>query len=1238
MAIDTKGGAPVSLTVFGSLVTETSPAALPEGVSPDCQDVEFVPGSVFSRRCLSKVFATPFGSVTVSYAKSFVQPNGDIQNLYLDAAGNIWHEDASNLPGSYTLLQAVQANTYGKSITAFGKEYIAISDGLHGADMPLQWDGTNLDRVTQDGPGVAPTVANLVIPPVAMAATGSAPTLTITGVFPDQKVNGYWTTINIYTSSGAGTVAVGSLVFISGTGSAFDSALPYLVILNPGPGGAITCQAYFPGSQSSYVGGGTLTIGTTGITLTRQGNYVTCNTAAAHNLKPGYQVQISGASASSLLPPLAVGGGITQIVINNENAPGLATITTSSAHGLIPGNQVILNSIGRVAIGGSVTGITWAGGVAQIQMASPHGLSPGAQVTIQTVGAGGAPFNMATTVLSVISTLIFTYAMTPLGSASPGPYTGSSSDFVYLSWPVPNTTTPTYFEVVSAPSPTTFQVQINYSDSTFTSGQVSFPWEGTFFVSSVPSSTSFVYKHIGPNGTSNTVGQVTPYGQCAPGQHQCQVLFLTRQGYITRPSPPTTFQANGGQYVSVSNIPIGPPNVVARILAFTGAGGTYFFYIPVNAQINGQIVARGDDQAGTASGTVVYDNTSTAAVLDFSDNTLFSSLGISIPGNTPANNIVIDGALGFGFYGNRLVTWGQRNRVQNLLNMGFEGGVLPTGGTSGSPINQPCGWTINTTGGTVVAGHITGNGWQMGNAQGTIKQSLYQDAYGAPIAQPNTFYAFRAWLSAPATVTITISSASTAFSTTCSLIMVGFGGYVQSGFPLATPGAIPPDLVITIAANAAVMIDELSLIYEQNPWLDSIMYASYANNPEAFDGVSGKLGSTQDAHKVMDVASIRQTLYFLTQDPGGKLHQTSDNGTTEPAGWTVNQVGANCGVLSAFALTKSQADDSSAAAGEEWFAWLSATGPRIFGGDFPYKIGQEIQPDFNSVATSTIGLGIGGTLLTAGLTCWALNEISTKTLFFGVPITVPGTPGTYPNRIYACSYRELDTAYQIATSGPIHTSFTGKLVATDHTRKWTRWNMTMNGAALMYHPDPAGGAGLTQLMTLFAGNGSLASGGFGNVYTLSATKFTDDDYGQVAPYYTTYFFVSHEQEAQLSYQLANGQRQPLGSGRKLLQYLSAFISTPAGFNSAPPNRATNLTISFLVDSLTNVWPITALRVLTDSPTHDLECGAGSAQGQRIAVRFSTAPASPVTTKDNGFQISHLTVWLRQARVPIRGAV
>ena len=72
----------------------------------------------------------------------------------------------------------------------------------------------------------------------------------------------------------------------------------------------------------------------------------------------------------------------------------------------------------------------------------------------------------------------------------------------------------------------------------------------------------------------------------ANGTRQGTVFFITRNGYFTAPAVPVTFTTPENTVgISVSNLPIGPPNVIARGIAITEAGqdgvpGANFFYIP----------------------------------------------------------------------------------------------------------------------------------------------------------------------------------------------------------------------------------------------------------------------------------------------------------------------------------------------------------------------------------------------------------------------------------------------------------------------------------------------------------------------------------------------------------------------------------------------------------------------------------------------------------------------------------
>lgn len=1198
MSINFEGAVQVPLSVFGGLVTQTTPPGLPEGASPACNDVVFAPGKVGSRPGLSKVFATPFpaggpnGYVpTITYAKSYVNLLGDIDNLYLDSNGSLWVEDFSNSPGTYTQIASTTPGSYAKSITAFGREYIAISDKLHGTDMPLQWDGTNLDRVTQDGPGTPPLVSSFAYPSVAMVAS-SAIVLTLAESDPaDQEPGGNYTQINMFTSTSVANVNVGAPVTIAGYGGAsapMNGTWTVLAVYPGTPNSLVVVSAVLPSTTVFSVGAATGTV--LAGTLTRSGNVVTASCAAAHQLQVGYQAQIAGIPAST------IGTSITSIVINNTDLPGIATVTTSTAHGLSPKSFVNLLGVVSVAVGAGVSSASWNGGVATIVTNSAHGLSPGSIVLV----IGGTGWAMTTTVLTVPSTTIFTYALTPLTAPTTAPTA------INLVWPIPDTANPTAYEVLAAPTTTTFQIQVNYSDGTWTTGTVKYPWDGRFFVSAVPSSTTFQYQQYGPDSTSSTVGTVTPYGQLAPGKHQCQVLFLTRQGYLTRGSPSVTFTANGGQYASVSNIPIGPSNVVARVLAFTGAEGAYFFYIPAPAQVNGQ-------QVSTA--TQINDNTTSSVVLDFSDNTLFASLAISVPGNDTAAQIVLDGALGFGLYSSRLLAWGQRNQVQNFLNMSFDGGSLPSSPT------RPTGWDslIYDAQGTLATltdfsrvryawGITVGVG---SIPQGQLSQSAFLNSYGAPILTPNTLYKVRVWLQPDAAVAslsfhAILSSASTSFSKTAVITgtaMSVLGHYAEMVFSGSTPAAIPADMILDIYATNSggspngLAVDELEILYAENPYQDQIIYGSYVNNPEAFDGVTGKFGAANDTHKVMEFGEIRDTLYPLTQDPGGRLHQVSDNGVTEPAGWQFREVASNCGLLSAFGLTKSQGDDSSASGGEEWMAWCSSSGARIFGGNQPWKISQEIQPNWDAISPAD------------QTSCWALNDPDARVMYFGVPIN----GASAPSQIYTLNYIELETAEQISGGAPIRISGSGRMTVTDHTRKWAPWLIAANGGVLMYREDGV-------LSPVFLGGNGFTPGaltGYGNVYTLSASKLTDDNYGQIFPTYTTYFFLTDEQEQQYK----------LGGGRKLLAYVTAFISGVGIVQITP-----------YCNTITNPWPVVVQRYLQLAPTIDLECGGGSAISNRIALQIASGPLGGSSPTDNAFVLQNLIAAFKVAKhLPIRGS-
>jgi hypothetical protein len=693
---------------------------------------------------------------------------------------------------------------------------------------------------------------------------------------------------------------------------------------------------------------------------------------------------------------------------------------------------------------------------------------------------------------------------------------------------------------------------------------------------------------------------------------------ITRQGAITAPGPFSTFISNGGQYPSVTNILPGPSNWIGRILIFTGAQPDVpgelppFFYIPVTPMLEGKIV-------GTA--TQIDDNTTTSVLLDFSDDTLYAATGVSIAGNNIVNQIVLDGALGFGAYLSRLTTWGQRNNIHNLLNMGFDADI--------SNVTIPQGWTLTGNGGTVLAlaGRPAGGQWKFYNTSiaTTLSQSAYQDCYGDPIFTGNLTYKIRVWIQ-PSFVgaggpnfIATLSSASTSFSATATILNSATntnGSFLEATFSAATPLNIPSDLIFSVANSVTgiaytLTIDELLAIPTETPYTDQLANASYFNNPEGFDGTTGEFGA-DDPSKLMDMGVLHSSLYLLTQAPTGRLHETSGSATNEPSGWEIDEVAANCGVLSAFGLTHSQADDTAASGGDEWMAWPSEGGAIIFGGGQVEKISQEIQPNwYDPTRTDTWRPNLHPEInMAAALTVWGVNDPVQRLLMFGLPIGM----ATAPNRIYVLNYRNLGSAQSIANSPPFHPSFSGKLIATDNSRKWAPWNIQANCAARMYRTTGAlslvigGGNGLTL--------GSAA--GYGNVYILNSSKFTDDDFGQIYPYYTTYFFVDPEKATALQ----------LKGQRLLLAYLMAYIQPqPGDLNS-------QVTATYYPDDLTNKWPLSTTRVLTPRFYKDRQFGGGMCTGERIAIKISS---SPITGTDNSFVMSRLTAFLRDAKLIMSGA-
>jgi len=674
-------------------------------------------------------------------------------------------------------------------------------------------------------------------------------------------------------------------------------------------------------------------------------------------------------------------------------------------------------------------------------------------------------------------------------------------------------------------------------------------------------------------GASPTVADSATAGSISAGVHKVVVLFVTRSGFVSKPSVPVPFTAAGSKKVVVSNIVTGPTNVVARIIAFTGAGGDNYFYIPATV-------------AGVTS-TVISDNSTTSVTLDFSDNALFAATAIDIPGNNLFAQVTLGPCAGFTSYASRLVAWGEYNRIQNFVNMTFTG--------SGLSSTAPGGWASGSSGGLINAAHgpwsgaitlqITGDGTS--NPLGMITQSAYQDYLGIAILSPATKYSFGCWVQDP-------NGANTG-SIIAELYSPGGGGvlatatipifHVQNGvfltadFDNLTPSVIPSDLLLRVYGknllNAEVAyICELSVYPTEVPFLDNLARVSYVDAPEQFDGETGLMGSADDQSPIRSFKDIRDTLYMVTAD---RLHATQDNQTTEPSGWTFRQIADKCGSYSL----------RSDSGGEDWWIWAGPNGVRIFEGQFPWKVSQEVQTLWDNVNLQYQHL------------IWAKNDPETRRCYFGVP----SGAGAQVNQAIVLDYRELDTAQDIGKGATIHISFTGKMIASDLARKWTKCAFGSVYGDILSRPNNV------QKMMF----GSLLN--FQNLYYLDPLKYSDDDIGTIPSYYTTYFFVNHEAEVQLG----------VGSHRKLYTYLSAFVSGVG-----------KLTITPYAASLTNPWTALPAYTLTLTPGHDLEWPI-NVTTERVAFKFSVAPLAGQT--DAAFNLQKVVVKIREDPwMPVRGAI
>jgi hypothetical protein len=995
-----------------------------------------------------KVFTSPSPPANFNWIKSYEQTSGEVDTLALDANGVLWDENVTSAPGVLNgIYTGILPNTFGKSVTFDDVEYIALSNLINGTDIPRQWNGTNLDRVSQYGPGA---------PPQFGTTSAGANVVSITQVAATTLLTGAHDFLLISASPSA-------------TGTFGNPATPGNVMT------IITRAAFVPpttGTPAVPVFAVGTNIVISGFPLANGNNPNNDPTGVA---RPAfYTITSVGSTIAGQLSYDWITFQLPFSTYYSAPTPGGCTIQSTQAT-LTASQQVPFLQVGNQLTLSGVTPSGWD------NTFTVTGTPNASQMSITQTSLTG---NVATYVFTLIT-----------GTAP------TLGEFVTVTGTLNgNGIFNVVNAVISAVSPTSFSVNLPGANIAATAEvNANATVSGTIFQFDP---AGIVTNPIIGNATAG--GTIVTAGVIGVGIRQGVVIFETRNGALTAPSPFATFNVTiTASGIVASSIPIGPPNVIKRILAFTGAGGANFFYIPnpVTVVSNGTNV--------TYSSTVINDNTTTQVTLSFPDAVLLNSTAIDIPGNNLFEQEELGSCRGFITYASRLIAWGEQNKISNLLNLSFDGGVGVLSAQQQQTIpgvtTYPLGWTVdpvNGGGGSLLVSPIFGNSYYVKNATGgtqalygMIEQSAFQDAYMVPIIFPAVTYSARITARCPGgsvtgSIVVDLFSPSKNQqygSFTIPLASLSTNMQIITGTLLTAPfSVVPNDLLLRIYGlnlpnNGDFEIDRMEPFPTLQPSYSTQLRASYANNQEAFDLITGAFGPNENQQPINGVAELFDLLYALKER---SCYSTSDNGVTEPNQWNWREVSNKIGTIG----------QNSYDYGEGWMLTACRQGAYFFEGGEPIKVSQEIQSVWDLINWQY------------GSTIWLRNDEQLKRITIGVPIPTPNpfmpefpvnANPTQPNVILMCSYRELNTGAELAHTGPIRSTFSGRLMSPEPARKWSFWNIACPYADFI---DRANNNWPEFFCTGYVNS---------KIYQLSSAEL-DDDGNAINSFYVTYGFVKPE--------------------------------------------------------------------------------------------------------------------------------
>jgi hypothetical protein len=944
--------------------------------------VEFTADSSFALAdfLLNKVSITvslAANSANFQYLKSFISSNGDIKTLAIDAEGEWWVADETNAPGVLMpLLSGLPAGCYAKSVTTDDREYVCFNDLHTGSDIPRQYTGQWIDRITQVGPGAPPSFTPQV-------NTGNTyPISTITQPAAQSRGFSYFlqsdgpgssTAGNIVTFyysdstlAGPDTDLINALnsgfpvyVYASFTGTATPFPATVVQVLSVGlasPPGQPRQFYYFTFAVTevayTYFAGS----GHSGYTANYQRSLASLTTTVpVPGLIVGSRATIAGSSVtnydSTWLISETLNSG-AMVITQTSVALGVATYSYSLSSGVAP-------VVGELA---TITGTTNANGVLNVTNAA-------------ITGASGGPTGTFTVAVTAPDTT---------AAAESGQATTAGTEFAF---------DPGFLLLGSTTDPI-------YGNAT--GGNLVF------------------------QGTAQYI---------SPGTRQGVVFFGTRNDAETQPSIPVIFTIpTNTSTLIASQIPIGPPDTAYRQISLTepgqyGVPGGNFYTLdtPVTYTVNGITY--------TSTSFRIPNNTDTSISLTFRDSDLLAGRRIDVQGEDLFNQIEIGDPAWVQSYAGRLFYGLTQTKVFNFLNLSFDGGYLPA--TTRQPLGWNIA-PMNS--GSLIVSAIFGDSYYVQNLTGStqailglITQSAYQDYYDEAILNPTIPYSVRVTARIPSgntngNLVIDLFSASNIVgSFTIPFSSMGTTFQTFTGVLTAGLAQIPTDLTYRIygtnmANGADYEIDRSEVFPTRQPVNNTLLLASYEGNPEGVDGDSGELDTNSENPQPCYGAVVMYDLLYLLKDRS--LYYTQDSSGDEPADWGVHEVSNKAGACGVNAY------DS----GEEWISMANRNGAYVFTGGEPKKISQEIQQIWDAINWDA-GQSIWHRNDVAARKLYYGVPLPTPN--FWLPDAPVNAAPAFPNVVLMCSYEGQDSGSDVTDAAPVRDTFYGDLLAEELHRKWT---------------------------------------------------------------------------------------------------------------------------------------------------------------------------------------------------------